>query len=56
MKITKDIRELAARDEVSVEEARARGLRERAEAFRQGGGELYQPGKPVAAGDGRGRR
>ncbi len=56
MKITKDIRELAARDEVSVEEARARGLRERAEAFRQGGGELYQPGQPVAAGDGRGRR
>jgi phosphomethylpyrimidine synthase len=43
MKITKDIRELAAREQISVEEVRARGLRERAEAFRQQGGEIYQP-------------
>ena len=49
MKITKDIREMAAQAEISVEEARARGLRERALAFRQQGGEIYQP---VAAGDG----
>jgi phosphomethylpyrimidine synthase len=43
MKITKDIREFAAKEQISVEEARARGLRERAEAFRQQGGEIYQP-------------
>jgi phosphomethylpyrimidine synthase len=43
MKITKDIRESAAKDRISVEEARARGLRERAEAFRKQGGEIYQP-------------
>ncbi len=43
MKITKDIREFAAKDQLSVEEARERGLRERAEAFRQQGGEIYQP-------------
>jgi phosphomethylpyrimidine synthase len=43
MKITKDIRELAAIEQVTVEEARARGLRERAEAFRRQGGEIYQP-------------
>jgi phosphomethylpyrimidine synthase len=49
MKITQDIREIAARAQISVEEARARGLRERAEAFRQQGGEVYQP---AAAGGG----
>ena len=43
MRITKDIREFAAKEQISVEEARARGLRERAEAFRQQGGEIYQP-------------
>jgi len=43
MKITKDIREFAAKGQLSVEEARERGLRERAEAFRQQGGEIYQP-------------
>jgi phosphomethylpyrimidine synthase len=43
MKITKDIRDYAAKQDVSLEEARARGLRERAEAFRKQGGELYQP-------------
>ena len=43
MKITKDIREAAAREQITVEEAQARGLRERAEAFRQQGGEIYQP-------------
>jgi len=43
MKITKDIRETAAREQISIEEARERGLRERAEAFRQQGGEIYQP-------------
>ena len=43
MKITKDIREIAAREHISVEEARERGLRERAEAFRRQDGEIYQP-------------
>jgi phosphomethylpyrimidine synthase len=43
MKITKDIREFAANEQISVEEACARGMRERAEAFRQQGGEIYQP-------------
>jgi phosphomethylpyrimidine synthase len=53
MKITKDIREFAAREQITVEEARARGLRERAEAFRQQGGEIYQPSS--AGGTRRGR-
>jgi phosphomethylpyrimidine synthase len=44
MKITRDIRDYAAKQDLSVEEARLRGLRERAEAFRQQGGEIYQPG------------
>jgi phosphomethylpyrimidine synthase len=49
MKITKDIRELAERERITVEEARARGLRERAEAFRQQGGEIYQPASASGA-------
>jgi phosphomethylpyrimidine synthase len=43
MKITKDIREYAAKEQLGLEEARERGLRERAEAFRRQGGEIYQP-------------
>jgi phosphomethylpyrimidine synthase len=43
MKITRDIRDYAAKQDLSVEEARQRGLRERADAFRQQGGEIYQP-------------
>jgi hypothetical protein len=47
MKITKDIRELADKERITVEEAQARGLRERAEAFRRQGGEIYQPTTPA---------
>ncbi|MBK6513617.1 MAG: phosphomethylpyrimidine synthase ThiC [Polyangiaceae bacterium] len=41
MKITQDLEQYAAAEHVSAEEARARGLAERAEAFRKGGGDLY---------------
>ena len=43
MKITKDIRDYAAKEQLDLEAARVHGLRERAEAFRQQGGEIYQP-------------
>jgi phosphomethylpyrimidine synthase len=43
MKITKDLRDYAANANISVEEAHARGLRERADAFRKHGGEIYLP-------------
>jgi phosphomethylpyrimidine synthase len=43
MKITKDIRDYAAKEQLGLEEARQRGLRERAAAFREQGGEIYQP-------------
>jgi phosphomethylpyrimidine synthase len=41
MKITKDLRDYAAKANISVEEAHERGLRERAEAFKRQGGEIY---------------
>jgi phosphomethylpyrimidine synthase len=47
MKITKDIREYAAKEQLDLDEARERGLRERARAFREQGGEIYQPANPV---------
>ncbi len=43
MKITKDIRDYAAKEQLDLDEARERGLRERAQAFRKQGGEIYQP-------------
>ena len=48
MKITKDIREYAAKEQLDLDEARERGLRERARAFREQGGEIYQPANPVS--------
>ena len=47
MKITKDIRDYAEREQLSIDDARERGLRERAEAFRKQGGEIYQPAAPA---------
>lgn len=41
MQITQELRAYAEAMGLSAEEARQRGLAERAEAFRQGGGELY---------------
>ncbi len=43
MKITQDVRDYAEEHGVDVEAAIPEGMRERAEAFREGGGELYQP-------------
>ncbi|MEP0548115.1 MAG: hypothetical protein ABJF88_14360 [Rhodothermales bacterium] len=42
MKITQDVRDYAEEHGVDVEAAIPEGMRERAEAFREGGGELYQ--------------
>jgi phosphomethylpyrimidine synthase len=43
MKITQDVREYAAREGVAAETvALAQGLREKAEEFRKGGGEIYR--------------
>jgi phosphomethylpyrimidine synthase len=44
MKITQEVREYAARKGVAEETAAvADGLREKAEEFRKGGGEIYRP-------------
>jgi phosphomethylpyrimidine synthase len=44
MKITQDVREYAAKESVAAETiAIAQGLREKADEFRQGGGEIYRP-------------
>jgi phosphomethylpyrimidine synthase len=43
MKITQEVREYAARQGVAAEVAAlAQGLREKAEEFRTGGGEIYR--------------
>jgi phosphomethylpyrimidine synthase len=42
MKITQDVRDYAARQGISVDEALATGLRDKAQEFRQEGGELYR--------------
>jgi phosphomethylpyrimidine synthase len=45
MKITQEVREYAARKGLATESAAvAEGLREKAEEFRKGGGEIYRPG------------
>jgi phosphomethylpyrimidine synthase len=41
MKITEEVREYAAQQGLTEEKALAAGLREKAEEFRQGGGEIY---------------
>jgi phosphomethylpyrimidine synthase len=44
MKITQEVREYAAREGVAAETvALAQGLREKADEFRKGGGEIYRP-------------
>jgi phosphomethylpyrimidine synthase len=43
MKITQDVRDYAARQGISVDQALAAGLREKADEFRHDGGELYRP-------------
>ncbi|NUP12704.1 MAG: phosphomethylpyrimidine synthase ThiC [Polyangiaceae bacterium] len=44
MKITQDLKQYADSQALSEEEARARGLEERAQAFREGGGDFYVGG------------
>ena len=47
MKITQEVREYAARKGLAAEPAAvAEGLREKAEEFRRGGGDLYRPADP----------
>jgi phosphomethylpyrimidine synthase len=41
MEITQQIRDYAAQQGTSVEGARERGLREKSQQFRRGGGEIY---------------
>jgi phosphomethylpyrimidine synthase len=48
MKITQDVRDYAAAQGVTEDQALAAGLRQKAEEFRQGGGEVYQTGLPLA--------
>jgi phosphomethylpyrimidine synthase len=43
MKITQDVRDYAAAQGVTADEALAQGMREKAEEFRAAGGEVYQP-------------
>jgi phosphomethylpyrimidine synthase len=43
MKITQEVREYAARQGVTEQEALARGMREKAVEFVRGGGDLYRP-------------
>jgi phosphomethylpyrimidine synthase len=44
MKITQEVRDYAAREGIAAETlALARGLREKAEEFKKGGGEIYRP-------------
>jgi phosphomethylpyrimidine synthase len=46
MKITQDVREYAAQHGVSPEEALNKGMEERAQRFREGGGDLYAQPSP----------
>jgi phosphomethylpyrimidine synthase len=50
MKITQDVRDYAAAHGMSHEQAVEHGMREKAEEFRRGGGEIYTPLEEEAAG------
>src|SRR3954466_2357231 len=43
MKITQDVRDYAAANGIAVDQAVAAGLQQKAEEFRGGGGDIYQP-------------
>jgi phosphomethylpyrimidine synthase len=43
MKITQDVRDYAVAHGLTEADALARGMEEKAEEFRSGGGELYTP-------------
>ena len=47
MKITQDVRDYAAAQGIAEDEALAKGLQEKAEAFQAAGQSLYVPDAPV---------
>ena len=47
MKITQDVRDYAAEKGIAVDQALAEGLAEKAEEFRDEGGEVYRPRNEV---------
>jgi phosphomethylpyrimidine synthase len=51
MKITQDVRDYAAAQGIAATEAVAAGLREKAEAFREAGHELYASASDAPGGE-----